>query len=77
MFFLSPLLLASRFAASHKQKGMTEESRREFAARMHRTPRRPVNRALAAVFGAETPLGHALRFPWGTSLLAVMQKPDT
>jgi hypothetical protein len=30
---------------------------------------------LAAVFAAETPLGHFLRFPWGTSVLGVFRKP--
>jgi trans-aconitate methyltransferase len=75
MFFLSPLLLASRFAAHRRLRHMTETQRRSIASRMHRTPLRPINAALAAAFGCETPLGHHLRFPWGTSLLAVLQKP--
>lgn len=76
MFFLSPLLLASRLAANSKLKGMSAESRRELAAKMHRPPHPLINGSLAAIFGAETPLGHFLRFPWGTSLFAVLQKAD-
>jgi SAM-dependent methyltransferase len=75
MFFLSPLLLASRVAAGHGVGQMTEEQRRSLAARMHRIPWSPIKASLAAVFGCETPLGHFLLFPWGTSLLAVFQKP--
>ena len=55
---------------------MTEDSRREQAARMHRLPPSPINASLTAIFGSETPLGHLLSFPWGTSLLAVLQKPE-
>lgn len=76
MFFLSPLLAATRIAAKQKLKGASEESQRELLARMHRTPHPLINRSLATVFGAETPLGHWVSFPWGTSLLAVLQKPD-
>jgi SAM-dependent methyltransferase len=75
MFFLSPLLLASRAAARRGFGQMTEEQRRLLVARMHRTPRFLINASLAAIFGCETPLGHFLRFPWGTSLLSVLQKP--
>ena len=42
---------------------------------MHRVPHPLVNGTLAAAFSAETPLGHAIPFPWGTSLLAVLQRP--
>jgi SAM-dependent methyltransferase len=75
MFFLSPLLLVSRAAASRKVKEMTEEQRQLLMSRMHRIPPLPINSSLAAIFGCETPLGHLVRFPWGTSLLAVLQKP--
>jgi hypothetical protein len=27
------------------------------------------------MFAAETPLGHIVRFPWGTSLMAVLRRP--
>ncbi len=74
MFFLSPLLLASRAAAGAKVPNMTEAKRRELMENMHRVPGPLVNNTLAAFFAAETPLGHWLPFPWGTSLLAVLEK---
>jgi SAM-dependent methyltransferase len=74
MFFLSPLLLASRVVTGRKVSQMSEEDRRALGSRMHRIPSWPVNESLAAVFGCETPLGHHVRFPWGTSLLAALQK---
>jgi hypothetical protein len=40
----------------------------------YRVPHPIVNGALAAIFGCESPLGHRLPFPWGTSLLAVLQR---
>jgi SAM-dependent methyltransferase len=73
MFLLSPLLLASRSLAG---RGLaTEEQTRRRMGRMHEVPNPMINGALAAIFGAETPLGHLVRFPWGTSLLAVLRKP--
>jgi SAM-dependent methyltransferase len=75
MFLLSPLLLAARFATSGQIKLKSDEQQRELAAKMHAIPHPIVNEALAAVFRAETPLGHLIRFPWGTSLLAVLQRP--
>jgi SAM-dependent methyltransferase len=74
MFFLSPLLMASRLLTG-PGRGMTEEQRRRRMEAMHEVPRPIVNVALAAIFGAEAPLGHLISFPWGTSLLAVLQKP--
>jgi SAM-dependent methyltransferase len=74
MFFLSPLLLASRLLGRVDVARMTEADRRALLARTHRVPNTAVNTALAAVFGAETPLGHRLSFPWGTSVLAVLRK---
>ena len=44
-------------------------------ARMHRVPGPVVNGTLGLVFCCETPLGHYLPFPWGSSVLAVLQKP--
>jgi SAM-dependent methyltransferase len=76
MFILSPLLLASRFAAGPGIKWKTEDQRRELAILMHSIPHPIVNGALTAAFGAETPLGHLVRFPWGTSLLAVLERPQ-
>jgi SAM-dependent methyltransferase len=75
LFFLSPLLLAARI---HRRPPLDRLSREETWAlveKMHRVPPRAVNALLGAVFALETPLGHYLPFPWGTSLLGVFQKP--
>jgi SAM-dependent methyltransferase len=74
MFFLSPLLWLAR----GKRPAIDPADAaavRAFLARTHRVPAAPVNALLGAIFAAETPLGHALRFPWGTSILGVFQKP--
>jgi SAM-dependent methyltransferase len=75
MFFLSPLLMLSRVASGRRARTLTDEQRRELAVRMHEVPSPPINGLLATVFGLESPLGHAIPFPWGTSLLAVLRKP--
>ena len=74
MFFLSPLLWLSRMSA--KASSLSEEERYQLANKAHEVPSPLVNSALSAVFAAETPLGHWLPFPWGTSILAVFQKPS-
>jgi SAM-dependent methyltransferase len=74
MFFLSPLLLASRFAMSLRTAVRSREGQWELVSRMHRVPWWPVNGLCAAIFAFETPLGHWLPFPWGTSLLAVLER---
>ena len=75
MFFLSPLLLGSRRATLAKLRFKTEDQRRSLAEKMHAIPHPIINGLLEAVFNLETPLGHCIRFPWGTSLLAVLQRP--
>lgn len=73
MFLLSPLYLLAR-----RRPGiatMSAEEKQELFAKSHQVPAAPVNEALAGVFCAETPLGHHVRFPWGTSVLAVLRKP--
>jgi SAM-dependent methyltransferase len=75
MFLLSPLLIAARLATSSRVRCQTEQQTRELVAKMHAIPHPVVNETLAAAFGAETPLGHLVRFPWGTSLLAVLERP--
>jgi SAM-dependent methyltransferase len=75
MFILSPLLVASRFATGATTRLKSDEQRREQALRMHSNPHPIVNGALTAMFAAETPLGHIVRFPWGTSLMAVLRRP--
>jgi len=74
MFFLSPLLLASRWLTAPRQAA-DSAARANLAKRMHKIPFGPLNAGLAAVFRAETPLGHRIRFPWGTSLFCVLRKP--
>jgi SAM-dependent methyltransferase len=76
MFILSPLLLASRRFAMAAANGVdTDEQRRALAERMHAIPHPIINESLNAAFAAETPLGHRVRLPWGTSLLAVLRRP--
>jgi SAM-dependent methyltransferase len=74
MFFLSPLLVLSRWKAPDITK-MSKEQIREHLARTHRVPARPINAVLQSIFALETPLGFWLPFPWGTSILGVYQKP--
>jgi SAM-dependent methyltransferase len=75
MFFLSPLLLASRFFTTSKARSLSEPERRLLAMKMHAVPSRWINGVLSTIFACETPIGHLARFPWGTSLLAVLEKP--
>jgi len=76
MFFLSPLLLASRLCGPRPTGQMTEDEKWALVERTHRVPAAPMNTLLGAVFACETPLGHLVPFPWGTSLLAVLRKPS-
>ncbi|MGB6044863.1 MAG: class I SAM-dependent methyltransferase [Pirellulales bacterium] len=75
MTLLSPLLLLSRL----KPPAIAQMSAAEIAEhqrRTHRVPAFPVNQVLSFIFGMETPLSHWLPLPWGTSVLAVLRKPD-
>lgn len=72
MFFLSPLYLLSRMKPSLAK--MTAEQKKEVILKQHGVPSAPVNSLLSAIFAAETPIGHWLRFPWGTSILGVFKK---
>lgn len=72
MFFLSPLLWLSRRRPG--VAALSAEEKVRLAERAHRVPPAPVNALLTGVFGAETPLGHWLPFPWGTSILGVLSK---
>jgi len=75
MFFLSPLLWLSRAWTGRKARALSEAETRRLAERMHRVPIWPVNAILTAVFFAETPLGHLVRFPWRTSVLGIFRRP--
>jgi SAM-dependent methyltransferase len=72
MFFLSPLYWLSR---KFKSSDISEEQLRRAVEKEHRIPSRFVNGVLTAIFRAESPLGHHLHFPWGTSILGVFEKP--
>lgn len=72
MFFLSPLVYLSRVA--RKNSINDAESLREFNKKHHAVPPKLLNELLAGVFRAETPVGHHVRFPWGTSAFSVFMK---
>lgn len=72
MFFLSPLYLLSRIKPRLTE--LTAAQKRKLLIKKHQVPPALVNSVLSAVFAAETPLGHWLRFPWGTSILGVFKK---
>jgi SAM-dependent methyltransferase len=74
MFFLSPLLLLSRWFGPDVKK-MDQRQLKQHLAQTHRVPSWPVNALLGGIFAAETPLGLWCPFPWGTSVLAVMRRP--
>jgi len=74
MFFLSPMLFLSRLRRPRLDRMSNDEVQRHLS-HTHRTPLAPINKALAAIFSAETPIGLWTPFPWGTSVLAVMSKP--
>jgi len=69
MFLLSPLYWLTR--SGRRINNKTEEEKRVL---MHKVPSMLLNLPLTAIFAAETPIGHWLRFPWGTSLLGVYRK---
>lgn len=74
MFLLSPLVLASRWKRPPLER-MCRDEINSLVERTHRVPAWPVNELCAAVFSAETPLGLSFRFPWGTSILGIFQRP--
>jgi SAM-dependent methyltransferase len=73
MFLLSPLYWLARQRPGVRD--MSVEQQRQLLNDSHKVPSASLNLALTAAFGAETPLGHWLRFPWGTSILGVFRKP--
>ena len=75
-FFLSPLLLFSRWCRQPHWRDMSAEQQATLIAQTHRVPQPLINSLLGSVFAAETPLGHLCHFPWGTSILGVFQKPQ-
>ena len=73
MFLLSPLYWLARKGIDINH--MNEEEKALLIKKTHKVPPRFLNSTLSAVFAAETPLGHLLHFPWGTSILGVLRKP--
>jgi SAM-dependent methyltransferase len=73
MFLLSPLYWLIRRRPMIDT--MTADQQRDLMIRAHRIPARPINAALSAIFAAETPIGHLISFPWGTSILGIFRKP--
>lgn len=74
MFFLSPLLILSRLFRPDLGK-MSSGDLRKLLERTHKTPSKPLNSLLFAVFAAETPVGLSWFFPWGGSVIGVFRKP--
>jgi SAM-dependent methyltransferase len=72
MFFLSPLYLLSRWKPGIKDLPL--DGQREIVDKQHRIPNSAINKILTASFCVETPLGHWIPFPWGTSILGVFKK---
>lgn len=71
MFFLSPVYWLARQRRIEK---LSNVQRQELLERTHRIPSPLINNTLSAIFSAETPIGHVLSFPWGTSILGVFEK---
>jgi SAM-dependent methyltransferase len=72
MFLLSPLYILSRIRFGITK--MSDEDKKKLVHKQHAVPSAPLNAGLSAIFCAETPLGRFMRFPWGTSILAVLRK---
>lgn len=72
MFFLSPLYLLSRMKPGFGK--LSDDDKKALVLKQHAIPAKPINGVLSAIFNAETPVGHWLRFPWGTSVLGVFRK---
>lgn len=72
MFFLSPVYLLAR--KGKVIEGMTEDQKQALLEKTHRILPPLLNLPLSAIFAAETPLGHSVRFPWGTSILGAFRK---
>lgn len=74
MFFLSPALFISR-TLFRPDKASTSAALEAHRRNAHRIPPAPVNAFAAGIFSAEASLANAMSFPWGTSVLAVLQRP--
>ena len=73
MFFLSPALLLSRMLFRPPALA-TPEQYREHIAQTHEIPAKPINNILEKVFSIEASMVNSVRFPWGTSIMAVFKR---
>jgi 2-polyprenyl-3-methyl-5-hydroxy-6-metoxy-1,4-benzoquinol methylase len=71
-FFLSPLVYLTR-VRTPKIDFTSATEVRALLNRTHSVPPYPVNLTMKAIFDAETPLGHIIPFPFGSSVLGVFQ----
>jgi SAM-dependent methyltransferase len=72
MFFLSPIYLLSRFKPGFSK--LTLEEKNKLIEKQHETPQIYLNKMLSIIFSLESSLSEYMKFPWGTSILAVYQK---
>ena len=73
MFFLSPALFLHRVMFSPKKLATAEELQAHLE-RSHRIPNPIVNKALETTFSLEAYLVNKIKFPWGSSILAVFRR---
>ena len=57
-----------------RSKHVEKEAILEAMADEHKVPSPILNKMLSLVFCAESPLGHMIPFPWGTSVLGIFEK---
>lgn len=74
MFFLSPIYWAYRFVAKPRRGVLSQETVAALLAAAHRVPWPMINELLYGIFALEASLSRLVVFPWGTSLLAILQK---
>jgi hypothetical protein len=66
------LYLTRRFARPPKLA--TAQQIRDYVARTHRTPPKPINWLLETVLSLEATVGNYVHSPWGTSILGVFRR---
>jgi hypothetical protein len=72
MFYLSPLLWLARkllFFRIISKRNLKKRIKKQYLKNMSW-----INKVCKIIFHLETPIGHVLSFPWGTSVLAVYKK---
>jgi len=73
MFLLSPPLFLGRLLF-RPPKSATPEQLQDYIVRTHRVPAHPINAILTKIFLIEASIVNSVRFPWGTSILAVFRR---